>query len=79
MPERSAYDLMTDDEVSDAIGVQKSTLYRMIAGKLFPPAIRVTGPKGKKRLWIWKDVESYLHLQSRMGDSEMPTEPPDDE
>lgn len=63
--ERRPYDTLKVDEVIAALGLSRPALYALIRAKKFPPGIP-TSEKGGTIVWLWKDVESYLHLQSRI-------------
>lgn len=74
MAKRQPYDTLDAKQVSDMLGVEKSTLYKMVKEKKFPPGFPTTGSGGNIIVWLYKDVESFLHLQSRMVGAPPPEE-----
>jgi predicted DNA-binding transcriptional regulator AlpA len=65
MPERWPYDTLSEQEVTNALGIKETALSKLVKEKKFPPGIPMTAGEKIKR-WLWKDVECYLHLQSRI-------------
>lgn len=61
---RKDYALLTEEQAARALGVSVSTLRRLVADGLFPPAFAVSSAR---RGWLRQDVEAYLHLRSRIG------------
>lgn len=56
-------DWLTLDEAAAWMGLDSSTLKRLIRKGQFPPGVKVS-PKCVK--WGWLDVVAYMHLVSRM-------------
>lgn len=73
--DRRPSDVLKIDEVVAALGLgSKGALYALIRAKKFPPGIP-TSEKGGIVVWIWKDVDSYLHLQSRIHQGVLKEDP----
>lgn len=65
-------------EVLAALGMtSRAALYAIINAKKFPPGIP-TSDGGKTVVWLWKDVEAYLHLISRIHQAKPQKDDADD-